>query len=85
MCVTWLRKDNSYRVGALATVVRTPHKRCDVDGIRFVRLLTRCIEITDFVGFFSFFCVFPLELAVLVEDVFEFLADFEFISLFFSL
>ena len=77
MCVTWLRKDNSYRVGALATVVRTPHKRCDVDGIRFIRLLTRCIEITDFVGLLCFgWMVFPLELTVFVEGVHEFLANY---------
>ena len=76
---------NSYGVGDLATMVRTPHEGCDVDGIRFIRLLTRCIEITDFVGFFSFFCVFPLQLPMLVEDVYHFLADLEFVSLFFSL
>ena len=66
-------------------MVRTPNKCCDVYGIRLISLCTIGCEIPDFIRFLRV-CgvILPLQLPVLIEDVYEFLADFERRSFLFS-
>ena len=67
-------------------MVRTTHEGCYVHCVGFICDVSIGIEVPDLVRLFrgTGGVVFPLELTVFVEDVHEFLADFERRSFLFS-
>ena len=59
-------------------MVRTPNEGGGVDGVGFVRDVAICVKVSNLIRWFcgTRWIIFPLELAICVEDVDEFLTDF---------